>query len=147
MNAKLPPPNHESYKRHRKENFWQVIFPVALTALLLIVFIVFINIATFRDNGEVGRWAAVSTMWIVIPIMIGLFIVLASMAGLVYLMARLLNVTPTYTSLAQYYVNLGVSYVKQATESIIKPVIKLNEVLAGTAAFFEKIKPYLNIKK
>ena len=119
----------------------QIILPMVLTTLLFIALIVLINVATFRDNGDVARWAAVSTIWIVIPIIIGLLIVLALVGGLVYLMARLLGITPTYTNMAQYYVNLGVGYVKRAMEAIIKPVIELNGILASITAFFENIKP------
>ncbi len=141
MDTKLPRPVHESYKKHRKEVMLQIILPMALTVILFIALIVLINVATFRDNGDVARWAAVSTIWIVIPIIIGFLIVLVLVGGLVYLMARLLNVTPTYTNMVQVYVNIGVGYIKRATEAIIKPVLELNGILAGITAFFEKIKP------
>jgi hypothetical protein len=141
MDAKLPQPVHQSYKRHRKEMMWQIVLPIVLTSLLLIALIVLINIATFRDNGDVARWAAVSTIWIVIPIMIGLLIFLALMVGLVYLMGKLLNVTPTYTGLAQDYVRLAAVYIKRGAEAIVKPVIQLNGILAGIIAFFERMKP------
>jgi len=141
MNAKLPQPVHESYKQHRKDLMWQIILPMVLSVVLCIALIVLINIATFRDNGDVARWAAVSTIWIVIPIMIGLLIVFALVAGLVYLMARLLNITPSYTGLAQEYVHKAVHYIKRGTEAIVKPVLQLNGILAGITAFFERMKP------
>jgi hypothetical protein len=141
MDAKIPQPVHESYKRHRKEVVRQIILPIVLSVVLCLALIVLINIATFRDGGDVARWAAVSTIWIVIPIMIGLLIFLALMGGLVYLMAKLLNITPTYTGLAQDYVRLGAVYIKRASEAIVKPVLQLNGILAGILAFFEKIKP------
>jgi len=43
--------------------------------------------------------------------------------------------------MVQVYVNIGVSYIKRASEAIIKPVLELNGILAGITAFFEKIKP------
>ena len=119
----------------------QIILPMVLTVLLFIALIVLVNIATFRDNGDVARWAAVSTIWIVIPIMIGMLIFLALLGGLIYLMARLLGIAPTYTGMAQDYVHIGVGYIKRAAEAIIKPVLQLNGILAGITAFFEKIKP------
>jgi heme/copper-type cytochrome/quinol oxidase subunit 2 len=140
MKAIIPQPVHESYKRHRKELMWQIILPMVLTSLLLIALIVLINVATFRDGGDVGRWAAISTIWIVIPIMIGLLLVVALLGGLVYLMQKLLNITPTYTSLAQDYVHLAQGYIKRAAEAIVKPVLQLNGILASVIAFFEKMK-------
>ena len=140
MKATIPQSVHESYRKHRKQVVWQVILPVALTTLLIVALIVLVNIATFNQGGDVARWAAISTIWIVIPIMLGLLIFLALLVGLVYLMKKLLNVTPTYTGLAQDYVHLGVSYVKRATEAIIKPVLELNGILASINAFFERMK-------
>ena len=140
MKATIPQPVHESYLKHRKQLMWQIILPMVLTSLLIVALIVLVNVATFNQGGDVARWAAVSTIWIVIPIMFGLLIFLALMVGLVYLMKKLLNVTPTYTGLAQDYVHLGVSYVKRATEAIIKPVLELNGILASINAFFERMK-------
>jgi hypothetical protein len=109
--------------------------------VLIVALIVLVNIATFNQGGDVARWAAISTMWIVIPIMIGMLIFLAILVGLVYLMQKLLNVTPTYTSLAQDYVYKAESYLKRMSEALVKPVLQLNGILASILAFFEKIKP------
>ncbi len=70
MKAKLPHPEHYSYIKHRKQRLTQVILPVVLSALLFIGMIVLISLATFNSGGDVGRWAAISTIWIVIPIML-----------------------------------------------------------------------------
>ena len=141
MKAKLPQPVHESYLKHRKQLVWQIILPIVLTSLLIVALIVLINIATFRASGDVARWAAISTIWIVAPMMILMLIFIALLGGLVYLMKRLLNITPTYTGLAQDYVYLAVSYIKRATEALVQPVLQLNGILASLIAFFEKMKP------
>lgn len=114
----------------------QIILPVVLTVVLIIALIVLINIATFRDGGDVARWAAVSTIWIVIPIMIGLLIFLVLLGGLIYLLARLLNITPTYTNMAQDYARKAAVYIKRGADAIIKPVIGLEGFIASTKTFF-----------
>ena len=141
MKAELPKPVHASYLKHRSQRTWQVILPVVLSAALCIALIVLINVATFRDGGDVARWAAVSTIWIVIPVMFGLLIVFALLAGLVYLMYKLLDITPTYTGMAQDYVHIGAGYVRRALDAIIRPVLQLNGILASINAFFERMKP------
>src|SRR5512147_1520324 len=140
MKATIPQPVHESYLKHRKQIVWQIILPVALTSLLIVALIVLINIATFNQGGDVARWAAISTIWIVIPIMIGMLIFLALLVGLVYLMKKLLNVTPTYTGMAQDYVHIGAGYIRRAADAIVKPVLQLNGILASINAFFEKMR-------
>lgn len=141
MNAKLPQPVHESYLKHRRDRAWKIVFPVVLSVLLCIAMIVLINVATFRNGGDVARWAAVSTIWIVVPIIIGMLIFFVLLAGLVYLMYRLLGITPTYTGLAQDYVHKAAMYVKRGADAAVKPIINLNGILASISAFFERMKP------
>jgi heme/copper-type cytochrome/quinol oxidase subunit 2 len=135
MNAKLPQPVHESYMKHRRDRAWKIVLPVVLSAVLCVAMVVLINVATFRDGGDVARWAAISTIWIVVPIMIGMFLFLALLSGLVYLMYRLLNITPTYTGLAQDYVHKAAIYIKRGADAAVKPIIGLNGILAGINAF------------
>jgi hypothetical protein len=142
MDTKLPhPPVHASYLRHRKEMTWQIVMPIVLTFVVLIGMIVLISLATFRANGDVERWAAISTIWIMIPIMISLLIFLALMIGIVYLLARLLHITPKYTGLAQDYVYLAKGYVDRALDMIVKQVLEVQGVIAKIQKFFEKLKP------
>lgn len=141
MKAKLPQPVHESYLRHRKQLTWQIILPIVLTSILLVALIVLINIATFRDNGDVARWAAISTIWIVIPIMIGMFIFLALLGGIIYLMWKLLGITPRYTGLAQDYAYKVAGIVKRALDAMVKQIIELQGVMASIRKFFKKLTP------
>jgi len=102
-----------------------------LTALLFIALIVLINIATFRDNGDVARWAAISTIWIVIPIMIASLIFLALLVGIIYLLARLLGITPTYTGKAQDFVHKLAIRIQRAADASVRPVMFLNGIGAS----------------
>ena len=135
MKATIPQPVHESYLKHRKQIVWQVILPVVLASLLIVALIVLINIATFNQGGDVARWAAVSTIWIVIPIMIGMMIFLALLTGLVYLMKKLLNITPTYTGMAQDYVHIAAGYIKRAADAVVRPIFILDGIGASIKAF------------
>ena len=135
MKDVFPEPVHESYRRHRKQRTSQIILPMVLAAILFIGMIVLINIATFRDNGDVGRWAAISTIWIVIPVCITGFIFLALLGGLVYLMARLLGVAPTYTGMAQDFVHKLAIRIRRAADMAVKPVFSVNGFGATLKAF------------
>lgn len=136
MKARLPQPVHESYLRHRKQLVWQIILPLALTALLVVALIVLVNVATFTRDGDVARWAAVSTIWIVVPIMIAGLLVLVALTGLIYLMKRLLDLTPTYTGRAQDYVHKFAGYVKRGADAAVRPIFFLEEIRASVRRFF-----------
>ena len=131
MKAVIQPPVHESYKRHRKELAWQIILPMVLTTILFIGMIVLIYFATFRDNGDVGRWAAISTIWIVIPVMVAGLIFFIILGGIVYLLKYLLNIAPTYMGLAQDFVHKIAGYIKRMADAVVKPVIVLDGIGAS----------------
>ena len=135
----LPRPEHYSYQLHRKQRTTQIILPMVICMLVLIGVIVLISLATFNSNGDVGRWAAISTIWIVIPILLAGLIVLAILVGLIYLMARALGALPHYTSIAQDYVRIAQNYIIRGADMIAKPVIGLEGFIENVKAFFERI--------
>jgi len=135
----LPQPTHYSYQLHRKQRATQIILPVALGSLVLIGMIVLISFATFKSNGDVSRWAAISTIWIIIPILFTGLITLAILVGLIYLMARALGALPRYTGIAQDYVHIAQSYIVRGADMVVKPVIALDGFIENIKAFFERI--------
>lgn len=136
MKAKLPQPVHESYLKHRKDRTWKIIIPVVLSSLLCIGSVVLVNIATFRDGGDVGRWAAISTIWIAIPTMIGMLIVLALLAGIIYLLGKLLNIMPSYTAMVQDFFYKIESYARRGADASAKPVISISAISASINRIF-----------
>ena len=139
MKAKLPHPEHYSYINHRKQRLVQVILPVVLSVLLLVGMIGWVSLATFNSGGDVGRWAAISTIWIVIPVLLASLIFLVILGGLVYLMALALGALPHYTGLAQDYVYKAQAYIVRAADMAVKPIIAFGGTLESIRAFFERI--------
>jgi uncharacterized membrane protein len=137
--AQLPKPEHLSYKKHRKQMANQIILPVLLAALLMITQVVLISISTFRDGGDAGRWAAISTIWIVIPVMLVGLIVLAILIGMIYLMAKALQLIPPYSGLAQDYVNKARLYIIRAADLVVRPILAMDGWIATVQAFFRKV--------
>lgn len=140
--AKIPQrPEHYSYLKHRKQRLTQIILPVAVSALAFVGCVVWVSVAAFNQGGDVGRWAAISTIWIVIPIMLAGLIVLALLIGLIYLMARALSGLPYYTGIAQEYVYIAEGYIKRGANMAVNPIIAINGWLEAIKAFFEKVTP------
>ncbi|MCZ2128149.1 MAG: hypothetical protein LC099_10300 [Anaerolineales bacterium] len=134
-------PAHYSYLKHRRQATRQIVLPVALSALALVALTAWIGYATFNQNGDVGRWAAISTIWIVIPIMFGGLIVLAFLGALIYGMARLLDVLPHYTNVAQNYVFIARGYILRGARAAVKPIRAVNRWMQTAKTFFERIVP------
>ncbi len=127
--------NHPSYQNHRRQFWLQIFLPMILAVLLIIVVAVITGISAFRQ-GDSPRWAAISTIWLVIPVMFFGLVVLALLLGLVYLLARTLNVLPPYSSQAQYYVNRGASEAKRFSDMAAEPVMSIEGLKASIKAIF-----------
>jgi len=106
-----------------------------LAVLLIIAVAVITSVAAF-GQGDSPRWAAISTIWLVIPVMFFGLIFLAILVGLVYLLARTLDVIPPYSSQAQYYVNRASSEIKRFSDMAAKPVFFIEEIVARIQAIF-----------
>ncbi len=139
MKAQLPHPEHYSYQLHRKQRNTQIILPIILSVVVLVGLIVLISISTFNQGGDVGRWAAISTIWIVIPILVAGLITLFVLIGLIYLMARALQGLPYYTGIAQDYVYKARGYIIRGADMAAKPILALDGWLESIKAFFGRI--------
>jgi len=128
--------NHTSYKNHQRQFWIQIFLPMILAILLVIAVAIAAGWAAFGGNGDSPRWAAISTIWLVIPVMVFSLIFLIILIGLVYLLARTLKISPPYTAKAQYYVNRATSAVKRFSDMATKPVLFLEGTKASLKAFF-----------
>lgn len=141
MKAQLPHPEHLSYLSHRKQRNKQIILPVVLSAVLMVVVVVLISLATFNSGGDVARWAAISTIWIIIPTLIAGLIVLALLLALIYGLARLLGALPYYTGIAQDYIYIARTYIIRGADTISNSIISVDGFIANIKTFFQRIMP------
>jgi hypothetical protein len=63
-------------------------------------------------------------------------VLLVLLVALVYGMMRLLEITPTYTGLAQDYVHKAAGYIKRAADMIVRPVLFIDGVGASVRRLF-----------
>jgi len=107
-----------------------------LAVVLIIAVAIITGIASFGENDRSPVWAAISTIWLVIPVMFFGLVILVLLAGLVYLLARTLQILPPYTSKAQYYVNRGASEARRFSDMATEPVLFLESLAASLKAIF-----------
>jgi uncharacterized membrane protein len=128
--------NHLSYHKHRRQFWLQILLPMLVSVLLVLAVAILTGLAAFSESGDAPRWAAISTIWLVIPVMIFGLIFLALLVGLIYLLAQALQALPPYTSKVQYYVNRGASEAKRFSDMATKPVLFLEGINASLKAIF-----------
>ena len=135
--ARLPSPaEHPSYQLHRRQLWTQILIPILVVVLVLVALIFIISVSTFRAGGEVERWAAISTIWIVIPIMAAGLLALIVFGALIYGMTRLLSFIPPYTGHFQKIVWRVEGYVRRGADMAVKPVYAVEEAAATVKRLF-----------
>lgn len=97
--------------------------PILLTVLIFIAVIVLTSVATFRDNGDVGRWAAMSTIWLLLPVLVAGFVFLFILIALIYLLLRLTNLIPPYSYQVQVIFHRVEGGAKQINKMAHKPML------------------------
>ena len=129
MKSSLPLPHslrsedHLSYQAHRKQVWQQILLPILLTTVIFIAVIALIINNSMRGNSDVGRWAAMSTIWILLPVLMAGFIFLIILGALIYLMLRLINIIPQYSYQAQRIFHRIESGAKTISKMARKPTL------------------------
>ena len=128
MNATHRRPQHPSYRRHRRQVAWQIVLPIVLAGVLLIVAAYLISAATFQGSGDVARWAAISTIWLTLPVMFAALVLLALLIGLAYLLGRAADFIPPYSLQAQIFTSKMVAAAHRAEQIGYRPTLIFGEI-------------------
>ena len=122
----LPGPktsDHPSYRAHRRQVWAQILLPVLLGAAAVVVAPVAAWLAVFHGSGDVGRWAAISTMWVLLPVMMAGLILLVVLIVLIYLAGRIAGWIPRYSFGAQRFAARAADGTSRAAAMIRMPVL------------------------
>jgi hypothetical protein len=129
--ARLPSPaEHPSYLKHRRELWTKILIPMLAAVALIAAVAVLTGFAASRENSEVGRWAAISTIWIVIPVMAAGLLLLLIFIAILYGMARLLALIPAYTGQAQKITWRIEGAIQRGADMAVKPILALGSITA-----------------
>lgn len=131
----------ESYLRHKKQRFWQILTPVGLGVLLILAIAVMVVMTAKGTDagGPVSHWADASFIWLIIPVMLFAIVVTLVIIGLIYLVTQVLNILPQYTFLVQQYAKLFEIQVKYWSRKIVSPIISIVSYAAVVDAFFKAL--------
>ena len=133
----VPTPPRESILRHRHERNRQILAPVIGAATLGILLGIFIVYATLQ-GGDAATWAAIATIYLVIPIMIVSFLLLAILIFMIYEAQSLYKVLPTYSGQAIDVVLNVTAQVSHYAEKSTEPVMVLRSWLSVPGKVFHK---------
>ena len=124
-----------SYQLHRRQFIWQILVPILIAAILIIAASVF---AATRNESQASVWADISLIWLIIPALFFAFILFILLIGLIYAMAMLLKVTPTYTQKLYSLIRLAAQKIEEAADTTAKPIFFVEGISASIKRFFQQ---------
>ena len=134
---RLPERNPLTHASHRREAWWQITFPLLLALVLLLAVagsVIWVAVTPVAQD-QVSRWADVSTIWLLLPVLGFSVLFLAFFAGITYGIIRLIQVVPGFMRLIHNYVLVVQSKVNQIMDLVTEPFLKTHSAAAGLKAF------------
>ena len=137
MNKTTSPTQHnkEARQAHRRDLIWQIIVPMGIVA---VIFIVISVLTAMRPETTASLWADISLIWLLIPWLVIALFTLVTLGGLIYGMAKLLQIIPTYTKKLLDVIHFIQEKLKLAADASTKPVFFLEGIAASFRNIFQK---------
>jgi hypothetical protein len=129
----LPERNPVTHARHRKEVFWQIIFPMMVGILLVLVVVLIVLLSATHAATNLSRWADVSLIWLILPSLLIAFIFLVILIAFTYLITIVLKITPPYARVIQLYFETGKYKIIFYSNKVTEPIVKARSVWAVLA--------------
>ncbi|GIV64742.1 MAG: hypothetical protein KatS3mg046_002 [Bellilinea sp.] len=129
LESKTPP--SPSFQKHRREVIWQIFMPVILAGLMFLGLGLLMVLTPTLGTSRTGHWAAISTIWLISPLILFAVLFLALNIGLIYLMNKILKVLPPYLRVGQVYSQVMVLRVRAFCDRLARPFIRWGGWAAG----------------
>lgn len=126
--GRLAERNPATHKAHQKEVLWQITVPLILGLLVLLALCV---LAAIGPAGVASRWADVSLIWLILPMFILLFILIAIFGGTAFGVIKLIGALPVYARKVQdIFVTIG-AIVRQYSDKAVEPILRTQGFMAS----------------
>ena len=126
----------EKKKAPAGSSFWQIIFPTIIGTLLLLL--VGIWIILYTSPGNISRFAEISTVLLVIPVLFSSLLLMLMLGGLIVLVSRIIQGLPIITEWILDKLEWVKKGVRVVSENATGPVIRPAALLAGMRRIITK---------
>jgi Na+/H+ antiporter NhaC len=127
----------EAEQKHHREVLLQITLPLIIFVLIILALAVF---AATGAPGNVSRWASVSLIWLLVPMILLAFIFLIILGGLAFGVTRLIGILPEYAHKVQDIFDRIGDLVKQGSDAAVEPFLRVQSFLASVQAVKRNLK-------
>ncbi len=118
---------------------WQVWVPLIASIVIFTAVAALTIIGAVGGSSQVARWANLSAVWIIAPMLLGGLIFLAIFAAVIYGMTKLLKRMPGWMLQLQMGMYRAAYLARRAADAAVQPVMATGGVKASAQAFWRKI--------
>ncbi len=130
--------NPVTREAHRRQVLWQISLPFGVGILLILALAGLTVLSALGGGAGVSRWADISLIWLILPMIVFTLILLAIVAGLVYLIVKLISVLPGSAFKVQELMASWQEKIRSASDKAAQPVIRVGGFWAGVRKLFGK---------
>ena len=129
--------NPITHERHRREVFRQITLPLIIA---LVVIAVLVGLTVTASAAGASRWADISLIWLIMPVLVVSLIFLILLSGITYGLIRLIGVLPRYALQVQDFFVLLHFQIARLNDKITQPVIKLHATSASVKSLLRRVR-------
>jgi hypothetical protein len=123
--------NPKTHAAHRREELWQIFLPLVLGILLILAALGAIIFSAIQPVNELGRWASVSLVWLIMPALVIAFIILVIVSGLIYAVSFLMGKLPHAALVVQLFIEQVKGKAGQVLNTVAEPILRINSIWAA----------------
>ena len=125
--------NPVSKKIHRRQSFWQIIFPLIFGGILILGLGVWAILITVQ-GGDVSQSADASLIFLVMPMMVIALIPLLIFAGITYGLVFVRKNLPSVMVRIHQVIEQVHDGIKMGADKAVEPILRINSMVASLQA-------------
>ena len=139
--------NTPASAQHKKERFWQIIFPIAVVSVVFLTVLIFLISRNGRFYPGISDFGASAAILVILPILPILLVNLAIIIGLIYGMVKLRGAVRPLGSRLLKGLESARWKISNFADASVRPLMTINEKAEKTNQVFRSLNKRLNDKR
>lgn len=128
-------------QRHRHEVMLQITLPLVIGIIILGVFSILVVLG---ENSAIRRWADISMIWLIVPVMFFTFLGMLLLAGSVYMTVYLIIELPFLSFRFLMKLRQLQAVIRNISDRLVEPFLRIEGYKASTNAAFRGLRDIRN---
>ncbi len=128
----------EPQSQHRRQTFWQIYLPLVVGFAAFLALGILVVLSQETGNPEISRWAAIATIWLILPLLAFGIVVLLVNLFFIVVFSKINNSLRDYGRLARFYIHRIAFQIQKLADRLVEPGIILQSNFSGLKAIFSR---------